>query len=340
MTTKQSASWSPFSTEARPTLKRPAFGFAGASFRAEAAATHVEEATTALIGVPSSLGSAYAGTENGPYFLRTASRRYTWGHESGRVLTAEGRRDPLRGVVDLGDLDVSHGSLDQLTLDISTLVSELPRTVIPVVIGGDHSVTEGVVRGIVERGCAPFRVLQFDQHLDLQLWPAATDELLDPLFNTNVMSRVGAVLGEQSIVHVGVDPFVVVDGEPRDNEQWFRWSRTIVSADSGALRSDAEFLDVVGAGIPTYISVDLDVLDSVYLSSTAYPNHSGMSPNQLVHLIGLVVRHNPIVGLDVVEFGAPAAARDPKTLADATRAADVLLHVLRLLTDEERLRLP
>ncbi len=68
------------------------------------------------------------------------------------------------------------------------------------------------------------------------------------------------------------------------------------------------------------------------MSSTGYPAHIGMDTGDLLWALDVVLRNNPIVGLDIVEFSAAREARESTVLADAMRAADLLMGAISRLT--------
>ncbi|MNI93710.1 hypothetical protein D3C73_1517020 [compost metagenome] len=57
-----------------------------------------------------------------------------------------------------------------------------------------------------------------------------------------------------------------------------------------------------------------------------------MDTADLIRVLDVVLRNNPIVGLDIVEFSAAREAREPAVLADAMRAADLLMGAISRLT--------
>ncbi|WP_347877664.1 arginase family protein [Paenarthrobacter sp. MSM-2-10-13] len=286
----------------------------------------------AVLGVASSAGSPHDGAENGPAFLRAASRRYTWGYPDGCLMNAETRRTDF-AAVDLGDIVPVGSSAQEVAEEIGSVVADLDSLSVPCVIGGDHSITAGVIDGLIARGTAPTRVIQFDQHLDIQLWRPAASTRADPLFNTNVMTHVGERLGRRSVLQVGVDPFVAISASSA-MEVLGRLdvSAGIIPVTSPLLRDEASLVEALGSEVPTYVSIDVDVIQQSQMSSTGYPAHIGMDAGNLLWVLDVVLRNNPIVGLDIVEFSAAREAREPAVLADAMRAADLLMGAISRLT--------
>lgn len=285
----------------------------------------------AVAGVGHSLGSPHRGAEHGPFFLRTVSKEYTWSAASARVVDLRHGVTPLDGIVDVGDLATTETTLTGVLEATRAFVTGLPPRVVPCVIGGDHTVTLPVVSALAARRARPFTVVQFDHHLDLQIWEGAPARpgKRDPVFHTNVMSHVSDVLGPGRLLQVGVFPFATVEDDSAHALPAFLRSVGRQVPVSAPEIDDADaFRDVVGRGGDVYVSVDLDVLDAAEMSSTGYPATVGLSLRRLLRLIDLALAANRLVGFDVVEFAADRADRSPKTLADAQRAALVFVHLL------------
>lgn len=281
----------------------------------------------AVIGVPTSAGSGWTGADNGPYFLRTLSKQFTWGPQDPVVVSVDTGVAALGPVVDLGDVAVD-GPVEEVLDEVRRTVGGLPAGVVPAVIGGDHSITLGVVQGMLDRGGGPVDVVQFDHHLDLQLWGDLDGEP-GPVFNTNVMSHVSRAVGPGRLLQVGIAPYATVDAAAAERVgALLAGVGRQLSVRSPALVDPDRFRARVGRGKAVYVSVDLDVLQPAEMSSTNYPAVAGLDVATLLRLIDLVLESNVLVGFDVVEFAAERDARDPKTLADAARAALVFLHLL------------
>ncbi|WP_257613982.1 arginase family protein [Arthrobacter sp. 31Y] len=230
-------------------LRQPPRGFAGLAVGADP--RDLGSARVAILGVASSVGSPHNGAENGPAFLRAASRRYTWGYPDGCLMNAETGRTDF-AAVDLGDIVPVGSSAQEVAEEIEGVVAVLDPRSVPCVIGGDHSITAGVIDGLIARGTAPARVIQFDQHLDIQLWRPVTSTRVDPLFNTNVMTHVGERLGRRSVLQVGIDPFVAISASSAGEMPGrLDVSAGIIPVTSPVLRDEAGLVEALGSDVPT-----------------------------------------------------------------------------------------
>lgn len=286
----------------------------------------------AVLGACHSLGSPHRGAENASFFLRTMSRHYVWGASDPEVFDLRHGMMALRGMVDIGDLDFTDMSLEEALAATEMTVRTLPEGTAPCVIGGDHTVTLPVVRALKARRSKPFSVVQFDHHLDLQIWegaPDATETKRDPVFHTNVMSHVSDCVGPGRLLQVGVSPYATVElGGSVAMPRFLADVGRQISFVSPEIDDDEAFCAAAGVGNDVYLTIDVDVLDAAQMSATAYPAEVGLTMRRLLRLIDLVAAHNHVIGFDVAEFSAQRDDRSPATLADAHRAVLIVLHLL------------
>lgn len=312
-----------------PTMKMTA-GFCGIPFSEPESVP--PEAVGAVIGFGSSLGTPNSGAENGPYFIRRVSASHIWGAKSPKLFDLQNGITTLDHIVDLGDVDFGDLPLEQALSAVEDVVRGLPERVVPCVIGGDHTLTLPVVRALSNKNDAPFLVVQFDHHLDLQIWDGAPGNpraIREPTYHTNVMSHVCDEIGDNKIVQVGLSPYVAIEADSADAmADYLREVGQQICISSSAIDDLEVFGKAIGAGRDVYLSIDVDVLNHTEMSSTGYPAPAGLSMRELLRLIDVTLARNRLIGFDVVEFAADRHDRDPRTLADAQRASLIFLHLL------------
>jgi arginase family enzyme len=287
----------------------------------------------AIIGAGHRLGTPHAGAENGPYFLRIVSKMHTWAARSPQIVDLNRGGRPVAGTVDAGDVAIDpDAGLPEALAAIEAMIGKLPPDVAPALIGGDHTVTLAAVNALAARRDQPFDVVQFDHHLDVQIWdgaPGRADVAREDIFHTNVISHVADRLGPGRVIQIGVAPFVTVETPAAVAVPDFLRGIGVQVPLLSPLLSDPEaFRATVGAGRDVYVTVDVDVLDHTAMSSTGYPAPMGLGLRELLGLIDQLLAGNRLIGFDVVEFAAERDARDPKTLADAERAVLIVMHLL------------
>ena len=183
---------------------------------------------------------------------------------------------------DLGNLKVPSNPEKM----VGTVYSEIKDVEVPVILGGEHSVTYPVVKALLER-FKNLTVVHFDAHADLR----------DSYSGTNyshacVMRRV-LELGV-SIVQVGVRSATEEEAKLR------RRNPNITVVDS---LSELLFL-LPRVDTPLYFSIDIDFFDPAFAPGTGTPEPPGASPVEFFDFIYKLPAVN-VVGFDVVEVSPP-----------------------------------
>lgn len=167
-------------------------------------------------------------------------------------------------------------------------------------LGGEHSVTVGLVRAAAEK-YPDLSVLQFDAHSDLR--PEYDGS---PYNHACVMARVNEIC---SSVQVGIRSMDKSEWDVADRE------RIVFAHDLHRYGMDAaiEALDRLTGSV--YVTVDLDVLDPSVMPSTGTPEPGGLDWYTLIGLIRRVAGERRIIGMDVVELLPNEADPAPDFLA-------------------------
>ncbi len=209
-------------------------------------------------------------------------------------------------VVDFGDAICAHGMAEASHRAIRVRVGEVAgRGIIPVVLGGDHSITWPSATAVAEAvGWGKLGVIHFDAHAD-------TADVIDGNLASHgtPMRRLiesGAVQGRH-FVQVGLRGY----WPPADVFAWMEsqqmrwhlmqevWERGINAVMEDAI---AEALDGCEA---LYLSVDIDVLDPGFAPGTGTPEPGGLTPADLLRAVRRIAVETPLVALDVVEVSPP-----------------------------------
>jgi agmatinase len=154
-------------------------------------------------------------------------------------------------------------------------------------LGGEHSVTIGIVQAYAEK-YPGLSVLQIDAHTDLR------QEYLGSEFNhACVMARVRELC---PIVQVGIRSMDVVEKPYVDKDRVF-FAKDIAGRDQ-------EWIDkVIGKLTDTvYVTIDLDGFDPSILPATGTPEPGGLSYYEVLNLVRKLIERKKVVGFDVVEL--------------------------------------
>jgi agmatinase len=177
--------------------------------------------------------------------------------------------------------------------------------VVPVVIGGDHSITWPAATAVAEHhGFGNVGVVHFDAHADTA--HSIDGNLASHGTPMRRLIESGAVPG-RNFVQVGLrgywPPAEVFDWMREQGMRWHLmqelWERGAAAVISDAV---AEALDGADA---LYLSVDIDVLDPGFAPGTGTPEPGGMSPADLLRAVREIAVRTNLVALDVVEVAPP-----------------------------------
>ena len=184
---------------------------------------------------------------------------------------------------------------------------------IPVMLGGEHSVTLGAVQAVIEK-YPELTVLQFDAHADLR------DSYQGSPYNHACVARRISELCP--LTQVGIRSMSKEEGEflPQSKVKSYsadfvlekkNWAETVCKDLSG---------DV-------FITIDLDVFDPSIMPATGTPEPGGLYWKDILHLLKLVSASCNIRGFDVVEL-APL----PGVVAPDFMAAKLIYRTMGYIT--------
>lgn len=271
-----------------------------------------ETARAALIPVPLEATVSYGGgTGLGPAGLLMASAQVELYDE---LLDLE----PYAfGILTRPRLAV-RGALEEVLDRIEEAVAaELQAGRLPVLIGGEHTVTLGALRALVRERGPDFTVLVLDAHLDLR------DEYEGTFFSHACVMRRALDLGLK-VRHMGSRSCSTEETElVRELGLKPTWAREV--------HQDPQWLQKALQGLqgPIYISLDVDGLDPALMPGTGTPEPGGLDWNQVSDWLMAACQGREVVGLDIVEL----APMPGQSLSDFT-AARLLYRALGLALRE------
>jgi len=269
-----------------------------------------------LIGIPYDGGvTNRAGARHGPREIRNQSSLMRTIHHINRVSPFE-----IATIADLGDVAFSepfnHQAVNEDITEFFGLVKK--SGVIPISVGGDHSVTYPIFKGIASDG--PIGMIHIDAHTDTwgEIWGskfhhgspfrlAVEDGLLDPKRTIQIGIR-----GAQNFMD-GIDFSIDSGMRVVFMEEFF---------EIGVKEVIKEALKVVGNG-PTYISFDVDGLDPVFAPGTGTPEVGGITTIEAQTLLRGLNGLN-LIGADVVEVAPPFDQTGNTALVGATMMYEIL----------------
>lgn len=256
-------------------------------------------ADVAVLGIPYDEATAMRpGSRQAPRAIRDASTRFGFlgkGTESEGFFDINRDRHLLRGVriVDCGDADVVYFDLERNFQLIHERVSAiLGCGAVPMILGGDHSISYPVLRAYEALG--PLRVVLIDAHLDYK------DELLGSRYTNNSPFRRAHELGfVEQILSFGIRGIKSTDRELRESRE----HGNLVFSNYDVFEHDVE--DLL-AEVPEklgsyYVSIDIDGLDPSLCPGTESPEAEGLGFTHVKRILRALARRGTLVGVDLVE---------------------------------------
>ena len=261
-------------------------------------------ADVVIVGAPFDGGTSYrSGARFGPSAIRQACYL---GHDGSRpslALRTDGLRD-LR-VLDAGDVEMFSGDIERALPALRAVVARIAATgAVPLVLGGDHSITWPNVSGVADQhGHGRVAVVHFDAHAD------TGDSEFGSLYGHGTPMRrlieSGAARGDR-FFQIGLRGY----WPGPETLAWMaeQRMRSYEMTEIGA-RGLGACLDEVAAAtqdcVGVFLSVDIDVVDPGMAPGTGTPEPGGLTGRELLDAVRRICLELPVVGVDVVEV-APA----------------------------------
>lgn len=246
-----------------------------------------EQARFHVLPVPYEKTVSYGnGTAKGPAAIIEASSQ---------LERFDGMSDPgAEGIYTWPAVDCS-AEPEAVLNEIASAVSRILKLKkLPVVLGGEHTVTWGVIKGYLDAGVMDFGVVQIDAHADLR---DAYEG--DKFSHASVMRRV--VEAGVPLVQLGIRAYCEEEREARKKHK-------VRAFDAVDLVPRGVSKISLGKSFPkkVFFTVDVDGIDPSVLPATGTPVPGGLGWYQTLGLFESVARQRRLIGFDVMEF-APIA---------------------------------
>lgn len=257
--------------------------------------TELEKADVAVYGVPFDTGTSFRpGARFGPAAIRDASsilKPYC-------PLTDVNIIENI-SVLDYGDIDTVPGYMDDSFIKIEEGIIKICETgVIPLGMGGDHSISLPLLRGLTKVLGGPVALLHFDSHSDTipdyfgrdynhgtPFYWAINEGLIDPDHSLQVGIR-GPLYNKEALDYAKSKGIEIITG-PQLHDMGVR--KTVA-----AIRKRIE-------GQLVYVSFDIDFLDASCAPGTGTPEIGGFTTHQALQLMVGACHGMNLKGMDLVE---------------------------------------
>ena len=257
----------------------------------------VGKADVAIVGIPFDSGVSYRpGARFGPSHVRESSRLL-------RPYNPATDTSPFaqQQVADAGDIAVNPFIISEAVDTIEAEAAKLLSTGAKLMtIGGDHTIALPLLRAL-HAIHGPIAVVHFDAHLDTWNTYFGVETTHGTPFRR--ASEEG-LIDMTASMHVGIRGPLYSAGDLSDDE---RLGFHVVSCRDVELNGLDYALQAIKKRVgdrPTYVSVDIDVLDPGHAPGTGTPEAGGLTSRELLEMMRVFGSMN-LISADVVEV-APA----------------------------------
>ncbi|MFZ5632753.1 MAG: agmatinase [Bacillota bacterium] len=235
------------------------------------------------------------GSGFGPQSIRIASEQFsTYNIEMDVEIT-----DKVK-IVDAGDVAIVPGNRDKSHDRIEEAVANIYKNgAIPVMMGGDHSVTLPAVKGILQTFEGKLGIIHFDTHMD-----TADEYAGEKISNCTQMLRIAEMeqVNGNNIVQIGIrgclNPKEELLLAQKAGIHTLLINEVLQNGIDAVVEKAIKLASDGTDGI--YLTVDIDVLDPIYAPGTCAPSPGGLSIRELIDSVRRIGKEK-IVGFDLVE---------------------------------------
>ncbi|MBQ5152332.1 agmatinase [Macrococcoides caseolyticum] len=267
-----------------------------------------EEATTVIYGAP------FDGTVSnrpGTRFAADAIRSESYGLETYSPFLNKDLEDVR--IMDSGDVDITIGNKVKVLEELE----ETARTILnagklPFMIGGEHLVTLGPMRAVLEK-YPDAMLVQLDAHTDLR-----DDYMGEPLSHATVVRRIHDLIGDNRIYQYGIRS---------GTKEEFDWSDTHTILEKFSIDTLKDLPDIIG-NTPVYVTIDLDCLDPSIFPGTGTPDPGGLTYRELEPAFRVFEQLN-VVAADIVELSPPYDHSGVSNAVAAKVARELMLAITK-----------
>ena len=273
-----------------------------------------------IVGIPIDITTTFGKTASlGPEAIRTASAK--------QIETLVFEQDveiyEKALIYDIGDLNFGKDKegeisdieeINKFWIDFDSKLSSVLRIIIdsnkiPVILGGEHTITYSIYKEISDRH--PL-LIHFDAHRDMKpIYQGMSMCHTTPFYH---LIKEGYLRGND-LVQIGIR-----QGDRQENK--FALDNGVITFDAWDCNSSMEkilqWLKSHTYRRDIYISFDIDVYDISYLPCTGTPEPFGLNPFQILELVNSISDTARLVGLDFVETGLKNNDYREGTLATQT----------------------
>ncbi len=247
-----------------------------------------DNATFILFGVPFEKTSSFRhGADKAPFEIRQAS----WNFERYDLRT--GSNFEQIKIHDYGNLEVEKlTSKEVFGATKAFTASLLTKNKTPIALGGDHSITPGIVSAFPK----DIGVISLDAHMDFR------QQYKNDIHNhACVIRRIADHIPVENIAVLGIRSAEKEEYDQANEQKLF--FRDAFTIHKDGLNNIIKETKTHLKGKKIYLTLDIDVVDPAYAPGTSTPEPFGLTPLQIIEIIEAF--SSQLIGCDLVEVCPP-----------------------------------
>ncbi|MEY8375593.1 agmatinase [Lachnospiraceae bacterium 56-18] len=278
----------------------------------------------AIAGAPFDTASSFrSGSRFGPNAIRNISAMM----KPNNVILQVNIMENLKGG-DIGDFNVTpgyiHPTYDAIEAGVAGILEE---NAVPIVLGGDHSITLAELRAVAKK-YGPVALVHFDSHSDL------CDEVFGQKYNHGTPFRRAieeGLIDPAHSIQIGMRGSLY---DPNEHKMAVDLGMLLIPAhkvrEMGFEALIRTAMERVGDK-PVFLTFDIDFVDPAYAPGTGTPEVAGFTSYESLSLVRAIKDMN-FVGFDIVEV-LPAYDSGEVT---AYLAANIVFEYLSILAAKKK----
>ena len=258
-----------------------------------------------IVGVPYDAGCTFKRSAAfGPSRIRDTSTMLCDG------VDAETQVDVQSKITDLNDVEYIFDAYDYNKNSLKDF-SDFHL----ITVGGDHGISKMTIQHAYEK-YGKIQLVHFDAHSDAWTLPSNHGTFVREVIDNGWIDNITQI-GIRSPSPIDVQKYV------KDNKIKSFSSFDVNNNITSVLNHLYSLRD-----IPTYISVDIDVLDPSYAPGTGTPEAFGLTPMQFHELFTSLIKYKPfIIGMDLVEVAPDLDSSNLTTMMAANIIWKYIAHM-------------
>ncbi|MFG1556218.1 MAG: agmatinase [Thermoplasmataceae archaeon] len=264
-----------------------------ASFARLPVSTELDEVDSVFLGVPFDSGTTYrTGARFGPSSVREESRIL-------RPFSLSSLTTPFTTlkVIDYGDVMVYPVDIIKTLETVSTTLDPIfAKGIFPMICGGDHSITYGVLESF-HKNLGEGTLIHFDSHFDF--W----NEYQGYPYNHGTwLRRAKEKKFVNKVLQIGIRGSAYSKEDLEYAEEQKIHVHSIYSIRKNGFEGTiSSILDSIDDNTPVHISIDIDSVDPAFAPGTGTPEVGGLTSWEITESVRLLMSKN-VKSIDVVEI--------------------------------------